>query len=230
MCSAKTNTTDSVPGKRVSLADQAYQAIRRAIRQRQFLSGDRLRENDLAESLGLSRTPIREALSRLQAQGLAAEHAQRGFTIVEFDHAMVAELYAMREALEGAAARLAARSADDAEIALLRALHEEYAGLVEAGVESALTEKNRQFHEALCLCAHNRYLLRMLEPLQDALGLLGQSNLVDPQRARENITDHARIVDSLEKRDGDAAELHARVHIRSAYALRIKRMFSQSKS
>ena len=65
--------------------EQAYQAIRKAIRQRRFRSGDRLIENELAEMLGFSRTPVREALARLQVEGLAAENGQRGFMIVEFE-------------------------------------------------------------------------------------------------------------------------------------------------
>ena len=221
--------TRPLTNKRLPLAEQAYQQIRRAIRQRQFRSGDRLREIELAEMFGLSRTPIREALSRLQAEGLAAENAQRGFTIIEFDHAMVSELYVMRESLEGTAARLAARNADEAELALLRDLHLEYAALFHAGDEAALTEKNRQFHEALCLCAHNRFLLRMLEPLHDALGLLGESNLVNPERARQNIIDHAAIVEALSRRDADTAQELVGAHIRAAYAARIKRMFASSK-
>jgi DNA-binding GntR family transcriptional regulator len=221
--------TRAQSNKRMPLAEQAYQQIRLAIRKRQFRSGDRLRENELAEMFGLSRTPIREALSRLQAEGLAAQNAQRGFTIIEFDHAMVSELYVMRESLEGTAARLAARSADDAELGLLRTLHEEYSALFHAGNESELTEKNRQFHEVLCLCAHNRFLLRMLEPLHDALGLLGESNLVNPERARQNIVDHAGIVDALVRRDAQSAEDLVREHIRAAYAARIQRMFSSSK-
>ena len=221
---------NSLAGKRLPLSEQAYQEIRKAIRQRKFRAGDRLRETDLAEMFGLSRTPIREALSRLQAEGLAAEHAQRGFTLRAFDHSMVTELYVMREALEGTAARLAARSADEAEIALLQSLHEEYAGLVSRKKEPELTEKNRQFHELLCLCAHNRYLLRMLEPLHDALGLLGESNLVDPLRAKQNVIDHAAIVDAIKGRDGDAAESLVRTHIRAAYAARIKKLFSTQNS
>ena len=213
-----------------SLADQAYQQIRRAIRQRRFRAGDRLREVELAEMFGLSRTPIREALSRLQAEGLAAENAQRGFTLIEFDHAMVTELYVLREALEGTAARLAARSIDDAELELLRTLQREYAAMLHQGREPDLTEKNRQFHEALCLCARNRFLLRTLDPVHDALGLLGESNLVNPERALQNVTDHAAIVDALERRDAETAESLVRAPVRAAYAARIRRMFSSSKT
>lgn len=210
----------------MSLGEKAYQAIRQAIRQRRFRSGDRLRETELAEMLGLSRTPIREALARLQVEGLASENGQRGFSIIEFDHSIVTELFVMREILEGAAAKLAARNAQDAEIAWLRSLHDEYAELINAGKSAQLTEKNRQFHEAMALCAHNRFLLRMLEPLQDALGLLGESNLKDEKRAKENLMDHEEIVSALEKRDPVAADEATKKHIRAAYASRIKKMFS----
>ena len=213
----------------LSLGEKAYQAIRKAIRQRRFRSGDRLRETELAEMLGLSRTPIRDALARLQVEGLAADNGQRGFSIIEFDHSIVTELFVIREILEGAAATLAARNAQDAELAWLRSLHDEYASLVDSGQVSELTEKNRQFHEALALCAHNRFLLKMLEPIRDALGLLGESNLMDDQRVRENLTDHQDIVSALENRDPVAAHEVTQKHIRAAYASRIKRMFSASK-
>lgn len=219
------NTTDQ---RRVPRAEHAYQEIRRAIRQRRFGPGDRLREVELAQSLGLSRTPVREALSRLQSEGLAAENSQRGFTIVEFDQAMVAELYFMRELLEGAAARLVATSAADAEIDLLRDIHQQYAELTEHGDGNALAQSNRHFHETLCRCAHNRFLLRTLEPLYDALGLLGESNLANPVRARENLSDHAAIVDAISRRDATAAEALTRAHIRAAHTARIKKMFGQS--
>jgi DNA-binding GntR family transcriptional regulator len=213
--------------KGLSLAEQAHQAIRLAIRQRRFRSGDRLIENELADMLGLSRTPIREALSRLQAEGLAEQHPHRGFTVVEFDHAMVAELYQMREALEGTAARLAAKTADEAELSLLESLHLDYVQLVQAEDSGEIAMKNRQFHEALILCAHNRFLLRTMEPLHDALGLLGESNMLDLNRAKENINDHANILSALMSKDAQAAELAAREHIKKAYSARVKRMFTK---
>jgi DNA-binding GntR family transcriptional regulator len=212
-----------------SLSEQAYQAIRRAIRQRRFRSGDRLRENELAEMLGFSRTPVREALGRLQVEGLAAENGQRGFMIVEFDHVIVTELFVMREVLEGTAAKLATRNAQDTEISWIRYLHDQYSDLVNSDKSAHLiTEKNRQFHEALSLCAHNRFLLRMLEPIHDALGLLGESNLKDQKRVQDNLYDHEQIVKALESRDSNLAEESAKKHIQNAYAFRIKRMFEEA--
>ena len=66
--------------------------------------------------------------------------------------------------------------------------------------------------------------------MHDALGLLGESNLVNPERARQNVTDHAAIIDALERRDAEAAEALVRAHVRAAYAARIRRMFSSSKT
>lgn len=212
-----------------SLSEQAYQAIRKAIRQRRFRSGDRLIENELAEMLGFSRTPVREALARLQVEGLAAENGQRGFMIVEFDHVIVTELFVMREVLEGTAAKLATRNAQDTEISWIRYLHDQYSDLIQSGKPAHLiTEKNRQFHEALSLCAHNRFLLRMLEPIHDALGLLGESNLIDQKRVQDNLHDHEQIVKALELRDANLAEESAKKHIQNAYAFRIKRMFEDA--
>jgi len=212
-----------------SLSEKAYQAIRRAIRQRRFRSGDRLRENELAEMLGFSRTPVREALARLQVEGLAAENGQRGFMIVEFDHVIVTELFVMREVLEGTAAKLATRNAQDTEISWIRYLHDQYSDLIHSDKPGHLiTEKNRQFHEALSLCAHNRFLLRMLEPIHDALGLLGESNLIDQNRVQDNLFDHEQIVKALESRDANLAEEAAKKHIQNAYAFRIKRMFEDA--
>lgn len=218
------------PAAELPRGEHAYQEIRRAIRQRRFRAGDRLREVDLAESLGLSRTPVREALYRLLADGLATEHGQRGIMVAEFDHAMVGELYVMREMLEGMAARLAAQHASEAEIEALSELGEQYAALVSSGRDGALTEKNRQFHEALYRCAHNRFLLKMLDPLHDALGLLGGSNLADPARARDNAVEHAAIVAAIAKRDADAADKLTRAHIHAAHKSRVKRLFAGGKS
>ena len=106
--------------------EAAYQHIRSAIQAGRLKSGERLREIDLAKQIGLSRTPIREALSRLEAEGLVAHDATRGVVVAELDYSMVTELYYMREVLEGTAARLAAQHASDVEISILSDLCQQY--------------------------------------------------------------------------------------------------------
>src|SRR5690606_21927785 len=146
------SSTDQKRG--VSRGDQAYQFIVAGIQSGRLAPGTRLREIELAEMTGLSRTPVREALSRLQLEGLLTTDAARGLIVTELDYSMASELYAMREVLEGTAARLAARHASDVEIDFLREINARDAQLTTA---EALAANNRLFHETLYRCAHNRY-------------------------------------------------------------------------
>lgn len=203
-------------------SEQAYRYIVEAIKEGSLRPGTRIREVDLAERTGLSRTPVREALNRLQMEGLVANDPARGTIVTELDHGMVSELYAMREVLEGTAARLSARHASDVEITFLREISERDEQFTET---LDLVKNNKLFHSTLYRCAHNRYLLKMLHSLQDSMVLLGRSTLAKPGRPQTARQEHAAIVTALESRDPDAAEQHARTHIREAYKVRLEAFF-----
>src|ERR1019366_613383 len=111
-----------IPNGNDSLPEFVYGQLRSAIRNRQLKPGDRLREVELAERLGVSRTPVREALKRLEADGLTEVAPPRGFVVTELTHRRVMELYAMREILAGVAARFAAEQASPMEIQTLQEL------------------------------------------------------------------------------------------------------------
>lgn len=200
-----------------SLADRAYERFRQALRQGRLGPGQRLLETEIAEAFGMSRTPVREAIRRLQAEGLVAVLPGRGLCVAQYDDAQVDELYQMREALEGTAARLAARNAGRPDIMVLRRLLEEEAALPADG----LAEHNRRFHRALHQAAHNRYLLRSLSAISDALLLLGPTTLDLPGRAAAAREEHGRIVDAVAARDDAAAEAAARAHIAAAHEARL---------
>lgn len=221
------NMDDLDPGQRrgVTRSDQAYQFIVEGIQSGRLAPGTRLRETDLAEKTGLSRTPIREALSRLQLEGLLTMDATRGLIVTELDHSMASELYAMREVLEGTAARLAARHASDVEIDFLREVNIRDAQLTTA---EALAANNRLFHETLYRCAHNRYLVKTLNTLQESMMLLGRTTLAAPGRAETSRAEHAAIVEALARRDPDAAEHAARAHIIAAYRIRLEQLFDNT--
>ena len=155
---AQSNSEDDLPR-----GERAYRYIRQALATQDLMPGDRLREVDLAEMIGLSRTPIREALARLESEGLVVHDATLGIMVAELDYNMITELYFMREVLEGTAARLAAQHASDVEISLLEDMCEQYANAV--GNDQKLAISNRQFHELLYNCSHNRYLIKMLKTL-----------------------------------------------------------------
>jgi len=185
-----------------------------------------LREAELAKQLGLSRTPVREALGRLESDGLVTNDSGRGLMVAELDHSMVNELYFMREVLECAAARLAARHASDVEIATLREIADRDAALL--GHAQQLAANNRFFHDMLYRCAHNRYLLKNLNALHESLALLGPTTLLTPGRPESSARQHQALVEALEQRDPERAEQVIREHIREAHKLRLARMLQLS--
>jgi DNA-binding GntR family transcriptional regulator len=201
----------------LSLADQAYDRFREGLRNGALAPGQRVLEAELAERLGMSRTPVREAIRRLQSEGLIAHGPAGGLCVVAFDHAEMDELYVMREALEGTAARLAAQHAGRPDIMLLQRMVAAEAGLP----AEAVAEHNRRFHRALYQAAHNRYLLRALSALSDALLLLGPTTLDLPGRAEAARQEHARIVAAVAARDAAGAEAAARAHIVAAHEARL---------
>ena len=206
-------------------SEQVYRYVQEAIQAGRLKPGDRLREAELTQVLGLSRTPVREALARLESEGLIVNHPALGLMVPELDYSTVTELYFMRELLEGAAARLAAQHASEVEISILEDLCEQYKAA--AGDEEALVSKNRQFHETLCHCAHNRYLLKTINMMHNALSVLGRSSLVDAGRVEQTIDEHERIVDAIRNRDPAGADAAVQAHIRAAQKTRMKRLFSE---
>ncbi len=215
------------PGKLEGLprGEQAYRYIHEAIRVGRFKPGDRLREADLATTINLSRTPIRQALARLESNGLIANDPVRGLVVTELDYSAVNELYFMREVLEGTAARLAAQHASDVELSILQDLCEQYKLAIDD--ETALQLKNRQFHDMLCQCAHNRYLIDTVTTLHDSLSLLGGSVLMQRDRAAETLKEHEAITDAICNRDPEAAEHAMRAHIRASQKTRMKKIFAE---
>jgi DNA-binding GntR family transcriptional regulator len=204
--------------------ERAYRHIRDAIRKGTLKPGDRLRERSLAADIGLSRTPIREALAKLEAEGLVAHDAIRGIVVAELDYSMVTELYFMREVLEGTAARLTAQHASAVELSILEDLCRQYEASLND--QHKLDVSNRQFHDTLYRCSHNRYLINMLTILHDALSLLGSTTLGDPERAAETLQEHQAVVTAIRERNADAAEQAVRAHIRAAQKVRMKILFS----
>lgn len=201
-----------------SAAEFAYATLRGQIMDGQLPPGQRMREQELSERLRVSRTPVREALSRLTADGLLVLQPRSGLAVAELDDAGVIELYETREALEGTAASLAARYANPRDIAALRAILETEAVAPENPVLQA--RHNRTFHAAVLAAAHNRFLLKSLQALHDALSLLGPTTLASPGRRAQAQAEHRRVLDAIERRDSAAAATEMRAHIRHGAAVR----------
>lgn len=203
-------------------SEHVYQRLRDAIQQGEIKSGDRVMEIQVADWLNVSRTPVRDAIRRLEAEGILEHEPRNGLVVARLDRQAVLELYVMREMLEGTAARLCARHASEMEIQDLADLVERERQLGED--YEALARHNRRFHEAIRRGAHNRYLQKSLAAV-DELGLLGSPLMLLPHRARAAATEHARLVDAIQRRDAEAAEEAARQHVRAAQRERLKRLF-----
>ncbi|WP_298910064.1 GntR family transcriptional regulator [uncultured Aliiroseovarius sp.] len=197
----------------------AYEMILDAIDTGTYKPGDRLVENELAERFGVSRTPIREALQRLETQSLLTRDG-RSLIVASLDHSQLAELYVVRAELEGLAAYLAAQHAAPEEIRVLREMVEEDRQLL--GNPSALSRANRRFHKQLHLASHNRYLVQQLDLVHRSMALLATTSLAAEGRSEDAISEHDAIVSAIEVRDQDAARAALRKHISRAFETRIK--------
>ena len=197
----------------------AYDLILEAIDSHLYKPGDRLVESDLAERFGMSRTPIREALQRLETQSLLTRDG-RSLIVASLDHTQLAELYVVRGELEGLAARLAANHATPEEVGVLRDMLEEDRDL--AGDPDALSRANRRFHKQIHLASHNRFLVRQLDLVHRSMALLATTSLSAEGRAADTLDEHSQIVAAIEARDGDAAYQALRDHISKAFVTRLK--------
>ena len=206
-------------GKSQSSASEAYDLLLAAIETGSLPPGTRLREADLAARFQISRTPVREALKRLELQGLVAHEPHHGAVVSTPEYGQVVELYMMREVLEGTAARLAAQHATDVEVQVLRDMVVRDRGLVPD--PAALAASNRLFHQQIRDSAGNRYLSRTLETFRVSLALLAGTTLGVPGRGSASIDEHDAIVARIAARDPDGAEQAARQHIRNAFRTRI---------
>ncbi|MHA6325704.1 GntR family transcriptional regulator [Roseivivax sp. CAU 1753] len=197
----------------------AYTLILEAIDSGTFKPGDRLVESDLADRFGVSRTPIREALQRLETQSLLARDG-RSLIVASLDHNQMAELYAVRTELEGLAARLAARHATQEEITVLRQMVIDDRNRIDDA--NALARANRRFHKQVHLASHNRFLVQQLDLVHRSMALMATTSLAAEGRGSRALDEHGAIVDAIGRRDEDGACQALRDHISEAFVTRLK--------
>lgn len=197
----------------------AYELLLNAIDEGVLPAGTRLREAELAERFQISRTPVREALKRLETLGLVTHEPHHGAVVTTLDHAQRVELYQMREVLEGSAAGLAAVHATSTELEILQEMVERDRGLVADA--RALAASNRLFHRQIHRAARNRFLNAMLENMRLSLMVLPGTASGIAMRGAVSVEEHAGIVAAIAARDAEKSEALARQHIRNAFKARI---------
>ena len=197
----------------------AYSLILSAIDNGTYRPGDRLVESELAERFGVSRTPVREALQRLETQSMLARDG-RSLVVATLDHNQLAELYTVRTELEALAARLAARHATREETRVLGRMVEEDRAVIDD--PQALSRANRRFHHQIHLASHNRYLVQQLDIVHRTMALMARTSLAAEGRGEKTLAEHQRIVDAIAAGDAAAAEAALREHISTAFETRLR--------
>jgi DNA-binding GntR family transcriptional regulator len=199
---------------RTKLADQAYDAIRAELLSgRRFLPGDKISVEDLARQLGVSRSPVWSAIARLEAEGMVDVRPRQGVFFIGFDIERLREIFTVRAALEGLAARLAAQRATPEEIAELERSITHQRALIQQGEIEAYTLEANRFHTRLTELSDNATLTDLVTRLWT------RSTAMCLRRNRkggdfdERTDEHVEMVAAVARHDSDAAEAITRHHI-----------------
>lgn len=203
-----------------SLSEDVYWQLRREIVRGELRPNQPLAEIDIAERLNVSRTPVRESMQRLAADGLVISRRRR-WQVYEHSKREIEEIYEVRLALEGYAARLASQRVTDAQIGELARLREP------APADGQLTvrvEHNEIFHNQLIAIGGNSRLASMLAHNRSFAFNRQVASLYTPDDLAVSWAQHTRLVEAVLARDGDAAERTARAHIQSALEIIIARL------
>jgi DNA-binding GntR family transcriptional regulator len=194
-------------------ADQAYRRIKKRIVTVQMQPGAVIRETQLMTDLELGRTPIREALKRLEAEDLVTSAPHRGMQVAEIGITDLSHMYEVRVELEGLSARLAAERVQPEELVGMRALAAEYQGRDRDDLDR-LFDLDRRFHMALATASQNRFLLRDIERYYNLSLRIWYLALRRVQPADVDVNAHLEMLDCIALGDGDGAERAMRLHIR----------------
>jgi DNA-binding GntR family transcriptional regulator len=198
-----------------TFADRAYTALRDVIVSLNVYDepGDvRLDERQLAQDLGISRTPVREAMAQLEREGFVRSVPRRGIYVVRKTKREVIEMITAWAALESMAARLITLNATGEEIATLRAMFSRFDnGEIHARLDE-YSEVNIQFHQAIIRMSHNTVLIHMAENLFAHMRMIRRKTIAEDDRATRSIRDHMNIIQALEARDTARADDLVRQH------------------
>lgn len=199
---------------RPNLKEAVYQRLKESVIRGEIAPGSKLVETQISSELGVSRTPLREAISRLGQEGLLEVVPRRGTFVRKHSRNEILESLEIRETLEGLAARLAARHATTETIQKMKSC---FSGFSPKNVEKSIkdyAQKNVQFHHLVIQASQNRRLIGIIRNLYDQMDLVRLHTIVLPGRARKSLSEHREIIRLIEKGKGDLAEKSLRLHIR----------------
>jgi DNA-binding GntR family transcriptional regulator len=188
---------------------EVYKIIREGIASREIPAGTQLKESDLVEKLGVSKTPIREALNQLSKEGIVEIYPRKGAFVKHWTKQEVLELFLIREVLEGLAVRLATKSLNKTSIEKLEEYFENYETKT-----ASYAEADEQFHSDIVNGCGSKYLVTLINNLQDSVQMpeLRKLSFRSPDRIRESVAEHLRIIKAMKEGNEKKAEELAREH------------------
>lgn len=198
-----------------SLHDQAAQSVRELIFSGELPPGSFLEESGLCERIGVSRTPLREALKVLVGEGLLRHEPRRGCFVAEISERDVQQIFPVIALLEGRAAYEATARAGAADMAALEVMHQRLHEHAQSGCISDYYEVNYAIHEAYITLADNRWLAQTIGDLRKILRLARHQTLHVPGRLQQSLREHLAVFEALKRRDCDGADAAMRAHLQA---------------
>ena len=198
------------------MRDMIYQYLRELIITRQIEPGSRLVEEDLGEKLHASRTPIREAMRKLELEGLLKQHRGRGVEVCEISLDDALELYALCSVLEGYAARLVAESVTETELGELEELLSQMEACIQQNDKERERILHRSFHMAIYRASKNQRLIHLLNNYNDYLQLFRSYYISVASNLHQTLEEHQQLFFAFQNKNTDLAEKIARNHIQMA--------------
>ncbi len=198
---------------RKSLGEHVFDSLKQAIIRGNMSPGDWLVESHIADTLGISRTPVREAIHKLEREGLIERQPRGGFTVQGLTRDDIEETFGIRAVLEGYAARLAAIKHHKKELAPLENKIEEFENYLAQKQQAELTRINTEFHDLLYALSKSPKLVHMINGLRDQIFRFRQMILKESKMAKISNEDHKQMLTFIRKRDADGVEALVRGHI-----------------
>lgn len=208
-------------------SESAYKALREAILQQVLVPGARLAEEEVARNFGISRTPIREAILRLEAEGLAERVSGRTALVTEIRPQEIVEIYEVRSAIDGLAAELAAARIAPPALSSLEWTNEEMRAAGGSGDFTRMAALNLQFHEELAKASGNGFLLRQLVAVHDRVRRFPGTTFAHGTRWQSAVSEHEEILGALRAQDAARAGDLARAHMNAARDVRIALLYQR---
>jgi len=211
--SSKTQNILTPVAPPLSIERMVYDSLKEAILSFHLLPGSSIVEVDVARQLNTSKTPVREALTQLEREGLINKIPFRGYHVSEMSHVRMQNLFEIQAVLEGLVTRRASSLITSDEVSHAINIKEEYESAVRSQNQILISLFNNQFHDHLSKCARNENLSQLLTNMRDHLHRYHALSNYIPGRVQKSLLEHDEILQAIKKHDGDAAEAAAKKHI-----------------